>query len=75
MVVFILFVSEVTNYLSTREVEQMKVDPTLGERLTINFDISFHALHCGGEWPPTALGARARAHGRTLDCTGPMLPY
>ena len=48
LVVLVLFLSELNNYLNTRTVEQMKVDPTLGERLTINFDITFHALPCGG---------------------------
>lgn len=54
---FVLFCSELSNYLSTRTVERMKVDPTLGERLVINFDITFHALHCAGaclRWRPAA---------------------
>ncbi len=54
VVVFVLFVSELSNFLSTTPVEHMKVDPSLGERLTINLDITFHALRCGGmqELPP-----------------------
>ncbi len=48
VVVVILFISELNNYMSTRVIEQMKVDPSLGERLIINFDITFHSLQCGG---------------------------
>ena len=48
LVVAVLFFSELYYYMNSRTIEQMKVDPTLGERLTINFDITFHALHCGG---------------------------
>lgn len=50
LVMFILFASELANYTATRTVEHMRVDPTLGERLLINFDITFHALHCAGAW-------------------------
>lgn len=46
VVMFVLFCSELSNFLATRTLEAMKVDPTLGERLVINFDITFHALHC-----------------------------
>ena len=52
VVMLILFLSEASNYLSTRTVERMKVDPTLGERLVINFDITFYALHCAGACVP-----------------------
>lgn len=46
-IVAILFISELSRYLSNETEEHIMVDPTVGEKLEIDFDITFHALRCG----------------------------
>eukprot|EP01138_Halocafeteria_seosinensis_P015195 gb/GECG01015508.1/.p1 GENE.gb/GECG01015508.1/~~gb/GECG01015508.1/.p1 ORF type:complete len:405 (+),score=47.57 gb/GECG01015508.1/:1-1215(+) len=45
--VSVLFVSELSRYLSSETEEHIVVDPTVGEKLHVDFDITFHSLHCG----------------------------
>jgi hypothetical protein len=47
VVVALLVLSEVSTYLSTREKDRLRVDPTFKERMVIDLDISFLELHCG----------------------------
>jgi hypothetical protein len=42
----VLFVSEFTKYMQTEVVESMVIDTSMGEKLRINFDVSFHAIEC-----------------------------
>ena len=48
VLIFILVVSEVTDYLSSRTRDHMVVDKSFDEKLVINMDISFLALSCRG---------------------------
>jgi hypothetical protein len=45
---FILFISEFTSYMSITRTEHIVVDTTIGLRLRINFNMTFHALTCAG---------------------------
>lgn len=42
-----LLLSELYQYLVVTPEHHVRVDPTVGEKLRIEFDITFHALHCG----------------------------
>lgn len=46
VLMFILFVSEFTSYMTITRTEHIVVDTTIGQRLRINFNITFHALTC-----------------------------
>lgn len=46
VVIALLVFSEVNNYLAPKPKEHMVVDTTLGQKLKININISFHALTC-----------------------------
>ena len=46
IVMSILFISELSAYLSTTTTEHVKVDPSAGGRLRINVNISFSSLNC-----------------------------
>ncbi|KAA0167952.1 hypothetical protein FNF31_00165 [Cafeteria roenbergensis] len=46
-VVLLLLLSEVVNYMTVTEEHHVRVDPTVGQKLRIEFDVTFHALHCG----------------------------
>lgn len=46
--VLLLFLVELFTYLAGAVEEHLIVDPTLGERMAIHFDVSFHALRCKG---------------------------
>ena len=48
IVMSVLFISELSAYLSTTTTEHVKVDPSAGGRLRINVNISFPALPCSG---------------------------
>jgi hypothetical protein len=45
-IISVLIFSEVNQYLSPRPKEHMVVDTTLGQKLKININISFHSLTC-----------------------------
>ena len=42
----ILIISEVRGYFTASVKEHMIVDTTLGQRLKVNIDITFHAITC-----------------------------
>jgi hypothetical protein len=46
IIIAILVMGEVNNFLTPKMKEHMTVDTTLGQRLRINVNISFHALTC-----------------------------
>jgi len=46
-IVALLVLGEVVNYMSVTSEHHVRVDPTVGQKLRIEFDIVFHALHCG----------------------------
>ena len=45
-IVAVLVVSETAAYLRSSSKEHIVVDPTVGERMSIHFDVTFHALMC-----------------------------
>mgnify|MGYP003877642669 CR=1 FL=1 len=45
---FLLFCSELSTYMTTTVKDHVVVDPTIGTKLRINFNITFHALTCRG---------------------------
>jgi len=44
--IVILFVSELSFYLSVEKVDHLFVDTTRGEKLQINFDVTFQRIPC-----------------------------
>jgi len=48
-IVAVLVVSEIAAYVSSTTREHISVDPTVGQRMSIHFDVTFHALRCKGE--------------------------
>ena len=42
----LLVLSEFTSYMSTTRTEHIVVDTTIGQRLKINFNLTFHSLPC-----------------------------
>ena len=46
VIIFWLFVSELSFYLSTEVRPQLFVDTSRGEKLKINLDITFHSIPC-----------------------------
>jgi hypothetical protein len=47
-IVSILVISEVLAYISSSTREHISVDPSVGQRMSIHFDVTFHALRCKG---------------------------
>lgn len=45
-IIAVLIISELSSYMSRTTKEHMVVDTSLGERLRINIDITFHSLTC-----------------------------
>lgn len=46
-VIAFLVLSELLNYFSVKTEHHVRVDPTVGQKLRIEFDVTFHALQCG----------------------------
>jgi hypothetical protein len=47
----ILFVTELSIYLSSDIKPELYVDTSLGEQIQINVDVTFHALPCACTFP------------------------
>ena len=45
-IITILVIAELNNFMTPSFTEHMKVDTTLGAKLIINLNITFHALNC-----------------------------
>lgn len=58
-VVGILTLSEIARYLSIEIHDHMVVDPSFGQKLKIDFNVSFHALNCKREVPMLPRGSPA----------------
>lgn len=56
----ILFMSELGHYMSRTRTDRVVVDPTVGEKLGIHFNITFFSLSCAGA--PACVCSRARVH-------------
>ena len=46
VLMFFMFVSELGAFLQLRLRHEVLVDPSVGERLRIHFNVTFHALSC-----------------------------
>lgn len=44
--IFLLVCSELSTYMTTTVKDHVVVDPTIGVKLRINFNVTFHALNC-----------------------------
>lgn len=49
----LLTLSELSSYLYVERQHHVMVDPTLDEKLRIQFNITFHALNCDGVYQPS----------------------
>lgn len=58
VIIGLLILGEMRNFLKITSTEHLKVDTSMGHRLSINVDITFHALTC------------AEAHVDTMDVAG-----
>jgi endoplasmic reticulum-Golgi intermediate compartment protein 3 len=47
LVIALLVLSEFWTYMTVKAEHHVRVDPTVGQKLRIEFDVEFHALHCG----------------------------
>ena len=48
VLIFLLFCSELSSYMTTTVKDHVVVDPTIGIKMRLNFNITFHALTCAG---------------------------
>jgi hypothetical protein len=46
IIIVILFLNELSTYISVTSKDHMIVDTKMGEKLKISFDITFHSLRC-----------------------------
>lgn len=48
LIMLVLFLSELSAYLRITTTEHLVVDTLIGQKILINFDVTFHALPCAG---------------------------
>lgn len=46
VVIAVLLIAELKSYMSPQLKEHLVVDTSLGQQLTVNFNVTFHALTC-----------------------------